>query len=123
MHQCAAYGRVVREHTEDSSDAFETFSPFRFPPGSSSHGIDGAEGAGKGGSAPKLADAAVLAKVASGEGSVVFGWLPAGVSNEPLTFVAMTPCRLADTRSGSGYPGLGYGPVLPNVPRGLPCPQ
>jgi hypothetical protein len=50
--------------------------------------------------------------------------LPAGVSNEPLTFVAMTPCRLADTRAGSGYPGLGgYGPVLPNVPRSLPVPS
>ncbi len=30
--------------------------------------------------------------------------------------VAMTPCRLADTRSGTGYAGLGYGPVLPKRP-------
>jgi hypothetical protein len=42
--------------------------------------------------------------------------LPGGVSTEPLSFVAMTPCRLADTRSGSGFPALGTGPVLPNVP-------
>ena len=48
---------------------------------------------------------------------------PAAVSNEPLTFIAMTPCRLADTRTGSGYLGLGgYGPVLPNVPRSLSVP-
>jgi hypothetical protein len=47
--------------------------------------------------------------------------LPGGVSTDTLIFVAMTPCRLADTRSSSGYPGLGgYGAVLPTVPRKLP---
>ena len=31
---------------------------------------------------------------------------PGGVSSDTLIFVATTPCCLADTRSGSGYPGL-----------------
>lgn len=33
------------------------------------------------------------------------------VSTAPLTFVAIPPCRLADTRPGSGYPALGSSPL------------
>jgi hypothetical protein len=33
----------------------------------------------------------------------------AGVSSAPLTFVALTPCRVVDTRTGSGFTGA-FGP-------------
>jgi len=42
------------------------------------------------------------------------------VSTAPLTFVAITPCRLADTRPGSGYPALGSTPLASLTPVTLP---
>ena len=38
------------------------------------------------------------------------------VSTAPLTFVGITPCRLADTRPGSGYPALGSTPLASLTP-------
>lgn len=37
----------------------------------------------------------------------------------PLTFVATPPCRLADTRAGSGYPALGSLPLVALTPQTL----
>jgi len=45
--------------------------------------------------------------------------LPGGVTTDILVFVPMTPCRLADTRSGSGYPALESTPLTPLTPRTL----
>jgi len=42
------------------------------------------------------------------------------VSTAALTFVAITPCRLADTRSGSGYTALGSSPLAYLTPVTLP---
>jgi hypothetical protein len=42
------------------------------------------------------------------------------VSTVPLSFVAIPPCRVADTRSGSGYPALGSSPLAALVPATLP---
>jgi hypothetical protein len=41
------------------------------------------------------------------------------VSTVPLTLVAITPCRLADTRPGSGYPALGSTPLPASAPQTL----
>ena len=38
------------------------------------------------------------------------------VSTAPLTFVGITPCRLADTRPASGYPALGSTPLASLTP-------
>jgi hypothetical protein len=46
--------------------------------------------------------------------------LPGGVTTDVLVFVPMKPCRLADTRSGSGYPALGSTPLASLTPRTLP---
>lgn len=52
--------------------------------------------------------------------------LPGAVSTNPLSFVAVAPCRLMDTRS-STVPALpaGFGPpsLLPSFPRNVPLPQ
>src|SRR5580700_3594866 len=41
----------------------------------------------------------------------------------PMTFIAMTPCRVMDTRSGSGFTG-GFGPpsLTPYIGRTVPLP-
>src|SRR5271165_826838 len=44
----------------------------------------------------------------------------ASVSTAPLTFVAITPCRLADPRPGSGYAALGSTPLPALMPQTLP---
>jgi hypothetical protein len=41
-------------------------------------------------------------------------------STTPLTFVAIPPCRLADTRVQSGYPALGSSPLAAQTPATLP---
>jgi hypothetical protein len=41
------------------------------------------------------------------------------VSTTPLTLVAITPCRIADTRPGSGYPALGSAPLAALTPHTL----
>ena len=46
--------------------------------------------------------------------------LPGGVTTDVLVFVPMKPCRLSDTRSGSGYPALGSTPLASLTPRTLP---
>ena len=46
--------------------------------------------------------------------------LPGGVTTDVLVFVPMKPCRLADTRTGSGYPALGSTPLASLTPRTLP---
>jgi hypothetical protein len=45
--------------------------------------------------------------------------LPGGVTTDILVFVPIAPCRLADTRSGSGYPALGSTPLTALTPRTL----
>ena len=40
-------------------------------------------------------------------------------STAPLVFVAIPPCRLADTRAGSGYPALGSSPLASLTPQTL----
>jgi hypothetical protein len=45
--------------------------------------------------------------------------LPGGVTTDILVFVPIAPCRLADTRSGSGHPALGSTPLAPLTPRTL----
>jgi hypothetical protein len=42
------------------------------------------------------------------------------VAGDPLIFVPVEPCRLADTRPGSGYPSLGSAPFAKLVARTLP---
>jgi len=42
--------------------------------------------------------------------------LPGGASPDVLVFVPVTPCRLADTRPGSGYPALGSAPLASFTP-------
>lgn len=42
------------------------------------------------------------------------------VAGDQLVFVPVQPCRLADTRANSGYPGLGSTPMVHFVPRTLP---
>jgi hypothetical protein len=46
--------------------------------------------------------------------------LAGSAANDTLVFVPLTPCRLADTRSGSGYPALGSTPLSSLTPRNLP---
>jgi hypothetical protein len=46
--------------------------------------------------------------------------LPGGVTQDVLVFVPVTPCRLADTRPGSGYPALGSTPLASLTPVTLP---
>jgi len=46
--------------------------------------------------------------------------LPGGVTQDVLIFVPVTPCRLADTRAGSGYPALGSTPLAALTPVTLP---
>jgi hypothetical protein len=46
--------------------------------------------------------------------------LPGGVTNDVLIFVPLAPCRLADTRPGSGYPALGSTPLASLTPVTLP---
>ncbi len=41
------------------------------------------------------------------------------VTTVPLTFIALPPCRLADTRAGSGFPALGSTPFTANMPQTL----
>ena len=51
--------------------------------------------------------------------------LPGAVSTNPLSFVAITPCRLIDTHEGDvpGYPaGLGPPSLQPNSPRNFQLP-
>ena len=43
----------------------------------------------------------------------------AALVTSPLTLVAVTPCRLADTRAGSGYPALGSTPLPALTPQTL----
>jgi hypothetical protein len=45
--------------------------------------------------------------------------LPGGATPDVLVFVPLTPCRLADTRPGSGYPALGSTPLAALTPRTL----
>jgi hypothetical protein len=45
--------------------------------------------------------------------------LPGGVTPDSLIFVPIEPCRLADTRPGSGYPDLGSTPLTSLTPRNL----
>jgi len=49
--------------------------------------------------------------------------LAAGGATAPLTLVAITPCRLVDTRAGSGFTGA-FGPpgLTSNVERTIPVP-
>jgi hypothetical protein len=42
--------------------------------------------------------------------------LPGGVTSDVLVFVPIAPCRLADTRPGSGYPALGSTPLAALTP-------
>jgi hypothetical protein len=42
------------------------------------------------------------------------------VAGDPLIFVPISPCCLADTRSGSGYPALGSTPFAKLIARTLP---
>jgi hypothetical protein len=46
--------------------------------------------------------------------------LPGGVTSDILVFVPITPCRLADTLPGSGYPALGSTPLAALTPVTLP---
>jgi hypothetical protein len=46
--------------------------------------------------------------------------LPGGVTSDVLVFVPLAPCRVADTRPGSGYPALGSTPLAALTPRTLP---
>ena len=46
--------------------------------------------------------------------------LPGGVTTDALVFVPVKPCRLADTRPGSGYPALGSAPLAALTPHTLP---
>ncbi len=46
--------------------------------------------------------------------------LPGGITPDLLVFVPMTPCRLADTRPGSGYPALGSALLTSLTPHTLP---
>jgi hypothetical protein len=45
--------------------------------------------------------------------------LPGGVSPDSLVFVPIAPCRVADTRAGSGFPALGSTPLASLTPRNL----
>src|SRR5580658_7278647 len=45
--------------------------------------------------------------------------LPGGVTQDVLVFVPLEPCRLADTRAGSGYPALGSTQLSSLAPRTL----
>jgi len=45
--------------------------------------------------------------------------LPSGTAADTLIFVPIAPCRVADTRSGSGYPALGSTPLTGLSPRNL----
>src|SRR5271169_4728428 len=52
--------------------------------------------------------------------------LPGAVSTNPLSFVAIAPCRLVDTRSSTvpAFPaGFGWPSLLPSLPRNVPLPQ
>jgi hypothetical protein len=46
--------------------------------------------------------------------------LPGSAAPDSLVFVPITPCRLADTRTGSGYAALGSTPLATLTPRNLP---
>jgi hypothetical protein len=46
--------------------------------------------------------------------------LPGSATADPLIFVPIAPCRVADTRPGSGYPALGSTPLAPLTPLTLP---
>ena len=46
--------------------------------------------------------------------------LAGSVATDALVFVPIAPCRLADTRSGSGYPALGSAPLSSLVAANLP---
>jgi Chaperone of endosialidase len=46
--------------------------------------------------------------------------LPGSIATDALILVPVTPCRLADTRPGSGYPALGSTPLAKLTPRTLP---
>jgi hypothetical protein len=51
--------------------------------------------------------------------------LPGAVSTNPLSFVAIAPCRLVDTRSTTvpAFPvGFGWPSLLPSLPRNVPLP-
>jgi hypothetical protein len=45
---------------------------------------------------------------------------PGGITPDDLLFVPLAPCRLADTRAGSGYPALGSTPLASLTPQTLP---
>jgi hypothetical protein len=45
--------------------------------------------------------------------------LPGDVNTDSLVFVPLAPCRVADTRVGSGFPGLGSTPLTSLTPRNL----
>jgi len=45
--------------------------------------------------------------------------LPGGITPDVLVFVPVEPCRLADTRAGSGYPALGSTQLSSLTPRTL----
>jgi hypothetical protein len=45
--------------------------------------------------------------------------LPGGITSDVLVFVPLAPCRLGDTRPGSGYPALGSTPLAALTPRTL----
>jgi len=45
--------------------------------------------------------------------------LPGGVTQDVLVFVPLAPCRVADTRPGSGYPALGSTQLSSLTPRTL----
>ena len=45
--------------------------------------------------------------------------LPGGVDPDSLVFVPIAPCRVADTRAGSGFPALGSTPLASLTPRNL----
>ena len=46
--------------------------------------------------------------------------LDAAGATQPLDFVAITPCRVMDTRAGSGFPGAFGPPSLPGSPPAAP---
>jgi hypothetical protein len=52
--------------------------------------------------------------------SIQFPPPPGIITPDSLVFVPVVPCRVADTRPGSGYPALGSTPLASLTPRTLP---
>ena len=100
---------TIRERITANESAFPLATPLL--PCTFSTDAGSGSAAARPGSAEALDAPQYFQTVRTDEASVV--------STVPLTLVAITPCRLADTRPGSGYPALGSTPLPASAPQTL----